>query len=367
MNGLTLRAPVRGFAGYTVVARNLLREIYTLFPETVSLDELNWFDSSSTNYFPEEFKMIIAAKSKQFKKSESSILNLNISCQFYPDYHYAKNFGFSMFETDSLMPDWVDGCNRMDQIFVPSQFNRLSFTKSGVTVPVNVVPLGVDTAFFSPNNHAFSSFPQTFNFLSVAQFIPRKGNDLIISAFLEVFGNNPDVSLLLRWPYDPESSFGPVNFIKNIRNNLGIFGGNIYLIPDIEEKQLNRLYNSAHVLLAPFRGEGWGMPITEALACERPVIATNWGGLTEYLSSDESLLLDYQLRPIDLTHNDFWLKKAAEDNHLWAEPNYEQLKQSLREIYDYYPMYKLKAKKVRKKLVESFQWKHSAEKLLSYL
>lgn len=44
----------------------------------------------------------------------------------------------------------------------------------------------------------------------------------------------------------------------------------------ILQRRMPNLYKSAHVLVIPSRGEGWGRPHVEAMSMEVPVIATNW-------------------------------------------------------------------------------------------
>lgn len=43
------------------------------------------------------------------------------------------------------------------------------------------------------------------------------------------------------------------------------------------------LFKSADCFVLPTRGEGWGLPVVEAMAMELPVIVTNWSGPTAYL------------------------------------------------------------------------------------
>lgn len=44
----------------------------------------------------------------------------------------------------------------------------------------------------------------------------------------------------------------------------------------ILQRRMPNLYKSAHVLVIPSRGEGWGRPHVEAMSMGLPVIATNW-------------------------------------------------------------------------------------------
>lgn len=45
---------------------------------------------------------------------------------------YLKKIGVTTFETDRIPEHWVEPCNQMDEICVPSQFNIETFSKSGL-------------------------------------------------------------------------------------------------------------------------------------------------------------------------------------------------------------------------------------------
>ena len=60
---------------------------------------------------------------------------------------------------------------------------------------------------------------------------------------------------------------------------------------DMPRVALRNLYAAADAFVLPTRGEGWGLPIAEAMAMALPVIATNWSGPTALLSADNSFAL----------------------------------------------------------------------------
>lgn len=62
---------------------------------------------------------------------------------------------------------------------------------------------------------------------------------------------------------------------------------------------LKKFYAAQHVLLAPSRGEGKNMPALEFQTTGGAVIATNWGGMANWLSSEYSYPLDYTLQPLN--------------------------------------------------------------------
>ena len=62
---------------------------------------------------------------------------------------------------------------------------------------------------------------------------------------------------------------------------------------------LREFYAAQHVMLAPSRGEGKNMPALEFQSTGGVVIATNWGGMTTWLSNEYAYPLSFTLQPID--------------------------------------------------------------------
>src|SRR5207247_11184257 len=62
-----------------------------------------------------------------------------------PSPHARFNIARTMFETDRLPAGFVERLNRMDRIWVPSEFNRETFVRSGVDPDkIAVLPGAID-------------------------------------------------------------------------------------------------------------------------------------------------------------------------------------------------------------------------------
>ena len=109
------------------------------------------------------------------------------------------------------------------------------------------------------------------------------------------------------------------------------------------DEEMNSLYNhpkiKAHVSFT--HGEGFGRPLLEATISEKPVIASNWSGQTDFLTND-SILLPGTLINVA---KDSLPKEFLLDESQWFQVNYQYASNVLKEIYKNYPKYVTKSKK----------------------
>ena len=68
----------------------------------------------------------------------------------------------------------------------------------------------------------------------------------------------------------------------------------IVFVGDQTQENLNKLYNIADVLAVPSRVEGFGLVAIEGLACGAPVVATNNGGMTDFINESVGALVDVE-------------------------------------------------------------------------
>ena len=73
------------------------------------------------------------------------------------------------------------------------------------------------------------------------------------------------------------------------------------------------LYNLAHCYVHPARGEGFGLPVAEAMAAGVPVISSAYSGLADFVSDETASTIPFQLEPAE-THFEI-------PDSVWAEPD----------------------------------------------
>jgi glycosyltransferase involved in cell wall biosynthesis len=65
----------------------------------------------------------------------------------------------------------------------------------------------------------------------------------------------------------------------------------LYLTDDLPPAQLPALYTACDCLVHPYRGEGFGLPIAEAMACALPVLVTNYGAALDFCDHETAYLI----------------------------------------------------------------------------
>lgn len=68
----------------------------------------------------------------------------------------------------------------------------------------------------------------------------------------------------------------------------------VIFLGDQTQENLNKLYNISDVLAVPSRVEGFGLVAIEGLACGTPVVATNNGGMTDFVNESVGALVDVE-------------------------------------------------------------------------
>lgn len=248
------------------------------------------------------------------------------------------NIGRTMFETDRLPADWVAKCNAMDEIWVPSDFNIETFARAGVTRSrLHKIPGTIDGDRFCGNILPLHLQERRgYNFLSVFDWSLRKGWDVLVRAYLEEFSPAEDVCLFLKvhstLGRSEEELLARIQaFIRaDLRRDPGDIPAIVLLTEPIPAALMPGLYRAVDAYVMASRGEGWGRPYMEAMASGLPVIGTGWGGNTEFMTTENSYLVDYRL--VDVPEAAV-AEAATFRGHQWAEPQVAHLRIHMREVF----------------------------------
>lgn len=336
---IRLAGPLDEVTGYGELARQISLSLAELGVD-LHLQTQSW--GCTRIELPLEIKYKLEKFKKAKFKTPDGQLFVSVPL-FFRSQEKIPAIGLTMSEVDGLPPLWVEYCNKVDLVLVPSRFNYQTFTESGVKEEkLRVFPLCIDQQHFKPDGPklALKGAEGLFTFLSIGEWVARKGFDLLIKAFVREFSSFDDVCLILKChctgsDYDPTGKLIQRNIDKLVSAEKKKKPPRIFLIPNtIPGPEMASLYRMSHCFVLSSRGEGWNMPIFEAMACGIPVIATNWSAYLDYLNDENAYLITVEtLEHIPPSGNRI---DEVYRGHRWALPSIDHLQQLMREVYDNY-------------------------------
>lgn len=286
------------------------------------------------------------------------ILNDNRHLYFRQKYDGLK-IAYNVWETTRQPEDFFKSLKEMDQVWVPSEWQRSCTIEQGIPADrVKVVPEGVDGNFFNPVSHS-TDFPQgrPFRFLVVGRWEYRKSTREIVKAFIDTFSEDENVELILSVD-NPFATDG----LKTTEARLEKFGlshPSIKVVHHSTAKQeYLELLRSADVFVSCARSEGWNLPLIEAMACGIPALYSDWGAQLEFAAGRGIPVPIVAEVPAAVKNEESWDQNSPGN---FAEPNFMELKRLLREAYSNFEDYKRRALIESEQIRTQFTWENAAQ------
>jgi glycosyltransferase involved in cell wall biosynthesis len=258
------------------------------------------------------------------------------------------NIGVWYWELPDLPDEWRKGFGVLDEIWVATRFVKESIQKQS-PIPVIKIPPCIYVDLDQTLKRSDFDLPEEiFLFLNAydTHSVSERKNPLAaIRAYKEAFQrNDSSVGFVVKVSNaadDPE-------MIKQIKHELlGYL--NCYLIEDILPRvKFNSLLNLVDAFVSLHRSEGFGLIPAEAMFLGKPVIATNWSGNTDFMTTDNSCMVDYQLIPVKsgLLH--------YQPGQFWADADISHAAQLMKKLTSDHFYYDNISKNARATMVRNF-------------
>jgi len=272
---------------------------------------------------------------------------------------------FTTTEVSGIPDSWVQCMNQQDEIWTTSEFSKKVFKNSGVKTPIYNMGEGIDPNYFHPEIIPYRFRPKPdFAFVSNFAWGRRKGSDIIFKAFQDEFGPKEGVRLVVNClPSYLGHKIGDEIKKLKLRDDRAPITVIDKGIPDEEVPQF---YRGGDAFVLATRGEGFGLPILEALACGLPVVTTGATGPLDYLLKDGKPLPGVHLVPAKTKLFD-GRDSCYYDGFDWMQPSVAQLRKKMRYVFENIKAEKEKALRTSEYIRREWTWARAADRVIKRL
>ena len=232
--------------------------------------------------------------------------------------------GFWFWELSKWRDDWLDGFNHVDEVWVASEFTRACLAEVS-PVPIVTMPLPFVLPDVPALGRAHFGIPEAATvFLltfDVSSQTERKNPLGAIRAFRRAALPRGAGTLVLKYT-NAEYDRDAVRRFHEEAEGLDV----VMLDGYLSRPELAALMSVSDCYLSLHRGEGFGMTMGEAMLLGKPVIATNYSGNVDFMTPENSYLVDYRIVPLTRDYGPYMR------GFVWAEPDVAQAAQYIREV-----------------------------------
>ena len=372
---LVYQAPVATRSGYGDHSRDILKSIFEYDKFDVITIPTRWGNTPQNQINPTtDFgKKLLSTVGKQVTKQPEVHIQMTVPNEFQKKGKFS--IGITAGIESTLAPkDWIDGCNRMDLIIVPSTFSKqilegTSYDEKDkrtgqlirtfkITTPIEVLHEGVELSTFLKSKtevDVLEGIDSDWNYLFTGHWLKgdlgkdRKDVGMMIKTFCTVFKNTPkkkQPGLILKTSSAGFSVMDRENIsakIKEITSEFGDKCPTIHLLfGDLSEDEMASLYHHPKVkaMISFTKGEGYGRPLCEFSLTGKPILVSKWSGHLDFLPEENTVFLEGALDNIHESASDQFLMKEAK----WYQLNYSHAAGMIDKVFNQYKTYLQKSK-----------------------
>lgn len=359
-----------GQTGYANHSRNFFSELSKLCDlkirnSTVDDNKNQYFTEKQKNliieqsYFDEEGKFATyppegKREIEGFEQDIDIVLETNQHYYFYDNYKPKTSIAYLVWESTRLQEHFFNHLRRnFDYFWCPSTWQRDCMVEQGWPEDkIFVVPEGVDPELKPANNLKHLLNKEKFQFFLAGRWDYRKSTTEIIRAFLEEFKNDKNVELLC----SIDNPFAKDNLTTEqrlIEHNL--ISDKIKIIHFPKRQDYIRYMQYCHCHISCSRSEGWGLPISDSIACGTPTIYAHNTAPIDFASEIGIPVKTKEMRQA----KDCVFLDGVEGEY--PEPDFDHLKKQMRYAFNNFKELKEKALAYAPKFAEKYKWEKQAE------
>lgn len=335
-------------SGYSAHAREIIRSLHPLCDLKI-VDHKH--DRISVDLDPAEVSLF----KKLQDKTRKPAVRINFETpEFFDPIPGVINLGFTQWETTRI-PDtdyknnernnWVKQMNRMQGMITSCATAVDSFRNSGVTVPISyfygpidvdlhrpgLPELPIDDLVYDKNGEFIPREKRPLVVGMVAQWTLRKNiEDFLITMFARFKQNQ--IHIILK-SYGSTMDQHQAKLVEDRVREISNWVKNpdaprISLITEkLTDSEIAQLYCSMDVYVSTSRGEGFCMPVAQAMASGCIPVVCGFSAPGEYVTHQDGYVLPYQLKPaVGMTNG--WYRSDQD----WADVDCIALETAIRSL-----------------------------------
>lgn len=355
---IILKGPVLTRSGYGEQSRFALRalrsreDLFDIYIQPLVWGQTSWItDQSEERLFIDHAIEKTVGYLQQGGKFDMS-LQVTIPNEF--EEMATVNVGYTAgIETTAVSAQWLERINQVvNNVIVVSKFSTTAFKESTYQGEINGQPASLNLEKpIDYVNYAVKDYEEVVplelelehevNFLSVAQWGPRKNMGETVRWFIEEF-HDDEVGLIIKTNIAKNSVIDREHMIKRINEQIGEKYPDkkckLYLIHgDMTESEMHALYKNPKIkaMVSFPHGEGFGLPLFEAAYSGLPVVCTGWSGQLDFLIDEQgkeffyNVAFDINKVPEQVVWENVLIKES-----MWAYPRELSAKEQMRKCYD---------------------------------
>lgn len=325
---IQLQGPFESSYSLAIVNRKLMEAMDDIDKE----DNISIYCTEGPgDYMPKEEDLadkpharLLWEKSKEVTYPDITIRNM------YPprvaDVTGGLNFQAFGWEESAIPDTYISNFNKyLSGIGTMTDYVTDILIENGIKIPVKTMGIGVQLV---SDFEQLKPYPlktkKGIKFLHISSAFPRKGVDVLLEGYFDAFTRADDVCLILKTFPNPHNNVEEI--LKELRSRYPKAPEVEWINCDLSDKELNRLYKAADCYVQTARGEGFGLPVAEAMLAKLPVIVSANSGMADFCNEENALLVGFEQMPA-ATHV---TTNGSGKLSMWFEPKKEELVSQLR-------------------------------------